>query len=63
MSSGHLRCPFCQAYEVERLFLASTRVDACRCRSCGAVWDEDPDTGEFLGRAARESFLAPRDRG
>ena len=56
----HLQCPFCETYEVERLYLASLRVDSCACSSCGARWDEDPGTGEFRGRSARSSILAPR---
>ena len=51
--AGHLQCPFCEAYEVERLYLASLRVDSCACASCGARWDEDPITGEYRGRAPK----------
>lgn len=58
----HLQCPFCEAYEVERLYLASLRVDSCACASCGARWDEDPTTGEYLGRAQRESVVNPTPR-
>jgi hypothetical protein len=46
----HLQCPFCETYEVERLYLASLRVDSCACASCGARWDEDPVTGDYKGR-------------
>lgn len=59
---GHLQCPFCETYEVERLYLASMRVDSCACASCGARWDEDPVTGEYLGRAGRESVATPTYR-
>lgn len=58
----HLRCPFCEAYEVERLFLASVRLDSCACNSCGARWDEDRASGDFVGRAAKESVVRPRKR-
>jgi transposase-like protein len=47
---GRLRCPFCEAYEIDRLYLASMRVDSCICSSCGARWDEDTSTGEYRGR-------------
>ncbi len=53
----HLSCPFCGAYEVDRLYLASTHVDACACGACGARWDQDAATGRFRGRAPRESAL------
>ena len=45
-------CPFCEAFEVERLYLASLRYDSCRCQSCGARWDENAENGEYLGRAS-----------
>jgi len=60
--SGHLQCPFCESYGVERLFLASLRVDSCACDSCGARWEEDPISGEYLGRAQRESAVTPTYR-
>lgn len=56
----HLRCPFCEAYEVERLYLASLRLDSCACTSCGARWDEDRLSGDFVGRSGKESVLRPR---
>jgi transposase-like protein len=61
VDGGHLQCPFCNSYEIERLYLASLRLDSCQCESCGARWDEDTDSGEFRGRADRTSVLAPRD--
>jgi hypothetical protein len=65
MSSGershHLRCPFCEAYQVERLYLATPCLDSCACRSCGARWDEDPASGEFKGRSSESSVVTPRD--
>jgi hypothetical protein len=60
--AGHLRCPFCQAYEVDRLYLASLRLDSCVCLSCGARWDEDAVTGAYRGRASRTSVVTPRER-
>lgn len=49
---GRLQCPYCDAYEIDRLYLASLGVDSCVCASCGARWDEDAVTGEFRGRAS-----------
>lgn len=57
---GHLACPFCSSYDVDRLYLASNRTDCCECTSCGARWDENPATGEYLGRADRSSVLVRR---
>ena len=57
---GHLQCPFCGDYDVERLYLASLQVDSCSCRSCGAQWDEVQATGAFLGRGDRASAISPR---
>ena len=61
-TAGHFACPFCTSHEVDRLYLASLRLDSCACLSCGARWDEDADSGQFRGRASRSSILAPRDR-
>ena len=65
MSAGgdddHFMCPFCTSHEVDRLFLASLRLDSCACLSCGARWDEDAESGEFRGRSSRASILTPRD--
>jgi hypothetical protein len=57
----HFQCPYCDSYEVERLYLASLNLDSCACIACGARWDEDAVSGEFRGRASRSSVLAPRD--
>jgi len=54
--TGHLQCPFCEAYEVDRLYLASLRLDSCACLSCGARWDEDPVTGDYRGRGPKQSL-------
>ena len=56
----HLACPFCSGYEVDRLFVASANLDSCECLTCGARWDEDRASGEYLGRATKSSVLAPR---
>jgi hypothetical protein len=58
--TAHLACPFCASYDVDRLFLASTRIDCCECDSCGARWDENSTTGEYLGRTDRSSVLVRR---
>ena len=57
---GHLMCPFCNSYDVNRLFLASVNVDSCECASCGARWDEERESGQYRGRAQRSSVLLPR---
>lgn len=52
-ADGRLCCPYCDSYEVDRLYLASLRVDSCVCASCGARWDEDTATGAFRGRQSQ----------
>jgi hypothetical protein len=58
--SHRLQCPFCQGYDVDRLYLASLELDACACASCGARWDEKVGTGEFVGRGSSATVLSPR---
>jgi hypothetical protein len=60
--TGHLQCPFCGAYEVDRLYIGSLHVDACTCEGCGARWDQDSETGRYRGRGGLESVIAPRRR-
>lgn len=60
--AAHFACPFCASYDVDRLYLASARTDCCECTSCGARWDENPVTGEYLGRADRSSALVRHGR-
>lgn len=57
---GHLQCPFCNSYDVGRLYLASLNIDSCECATCGARWDEDTKSGQYKGRADRASILMPR---
>jgi hypothetical protein len=57
----HFQCPYCSSFEVDRLYLASMRMDSCACLGCGARWDEDAGSGEFRGRASRSSVMTPRD--
>jgi hypothetical protein len=52
-TTGHLQCPFCAAYEVDRLYLATFHLDSCQCVSCGARWDQDAQSGAYRGRASR----------
>ena len=59
-NAGHLQCPFCEAYEVERLYLGSIQVDSCTCQACGARWDEDVQTGRYRGRGDVDSVITPR---
>jgi Zn ribbon nucleic-acid-binding protein len=58
--SGRFQCPYCNAYDVTRLFIASTRIDSCECLSCGARWDEETASGRYRGRANSASVVAPR---
>lgn len=57
----HFQCPYCDSFEVDRLYLASLKLDSCACMACSARWDEDAASGEFRGRASRSSVLAPRE--
>ncbi|HEX4979267.1 MAG TPA: hypothetical protein VFV35_04305 [Acidimicrobiales bacterium] len=61
-STGHLACPFCNSYDVRRLFLASASIDSCECQACGARWDEDAVSGEYKGRGTSASVLVKRPR-
>ncbi|MDQ3145670.1 MAG: hypothetical protein M3R01_01840 [Actinomycetota bacterium] len=58
----HLQCPFCEEYDVERLFVASLDLDACACNACGARWDVRRSTGRYAGRGSRSTVFAPRGR-
>lgn len=60
--AGRFQCPFCNSYDVSRLFVASLRMDSCECSSCGARWDELAGSGEYRGRATKSSVLLPRKR-
>lgn len=57
----HFQCPYCDSFEVERLYLATLGLDSCACLACGARWDEDAASGAFRGRANTASVLAPRE--
>ena len=63
MSHGteHFQCPYCESFDVDRLYLAGVGIDSCACLACGARWDEDATSGEFRGRSTSSSVLAPRD--
>jgi hypothetical protein len=61
VGQGHLRCPFCESYEVDRLYLASLGLDSCACAACGARWDEDLESGDYRGRADPQSVITPRE--
>ena len=60
--TGRFQCPFCNSYDVSRLFVASLRMDSCECSACGARWDEVAGSGEYKGRSTRSSVLLPRKR-
>lgn len=55
-----LECPFCGAYEVDRLYLGTVRIDACTCTGCGSRWDQDSATGRYRGRGDVHSVVTPR---
>ncbi|MCU1452131.1 MAG: hypothetical protein JWN46_277 [Acidimicrobiales bacterium] len=58
-----LVCPYCNSYGVERMYLATVKLDTCECAECGARWDQDPLDGSFRGRATRASVVMPRLHG
>lgn len=58
---GHLACPFCNSYDVTRLFVASVRRDSCECASCAASWEEDAGSGTHKGRSTGTSVFMPLD--
>jgi transcription elongation factor Elf1 len=58
--TGHLTCPFCNSYDVARLYIASVNIDSCECATCSARWDEECGSGHYRGRANRASVLMPR---
>jgi hypothetical protein len=60
LTASHLQCPFCTAYAVARLYVASLHMDCCECASCGARWDEECGTGAYKGRASSSSILLRR---
>lgn len=53
-------CPFCDSYDVDRLYLGSLDVDSCACAACGARWDEKHDTGDFVGRGVKDTVFTRR---
>ena len=57
----HFQCPYCSSFDVDRLYLASLRLDSCACLTCGARWDEDAASGEFRGRSSQSSVMTPRE--
>lgn len=60
-ATEHFSCPFCNSFDVSRLYVASAGIDSCECLSCGARWDQERETGKYLGRADRASVLARRN--
>lgn len=58
--SSPLQCPFCGAWEVDRLYLGTVNLDACTCMACGSRWDQDAATGAYRGRGSHQSIVAPR---
>lgn len=56
------RCPACRALDVARLYLATEQLDSCECRSCGALWEEDPTSGSFYGPGSPRTMATIRPR-
>ena len=54
---AHLQCPFCNSYDVARLFVASLGLDSCECAACSAHWDEERASGRYRGRSDTASIL------
>jgi len=61
--SEHFQCPFCNSYDVDRLYVGAVNVDSCACASCGARWDEQCSAGRnrYVGRA--DSVLLAAEAG
>lgn len=59
-STKQFQCPYCNSYDVARLFVAPLSMDSCECLSCSARWDEDCATGTYKGRGDRASVLMRR---
>lgn len=60
--NGRFQCPYCNSYDVARLYVATTGLDSCECSTCAARWDEDPASGRYRGRANSASVVTPRKR-
>lgn len=60
--NNRLQCPYCESYDVGRLFLASVGVDSCECHDCGVRWDEERGSGRYRGRSRSDSVLSTRHR-
>jgi hypothetical protein len=56
-SHASLACPSCGSYDVERMYVAQVRLDACACSGCGERWDEDKASGNRRSRSDRSSVL------
>jgi transcription elongation factor Elf1 len=59
---GHFQCPFCNSFDVNRLFVATLNLDSCECCSCGARWDEEAGSGKYRGRSNKTSVLVRRPK-
>ena len=54
---GRFQCPYCNSFDVSRLFIASVRADSCQCLSCGARWDQEAGSGEFRDSDGGDSVM------
>jgi hypothetical protein len=59
----HFQCPFCNSFDVDRLYVGAVKVDSCACASCGARWDEECGVARtrYVGRP--DSILMPDAQG
>ena len=59
---GRFQCPYCNSYDVERMFIASVRADSCECLACGGRWDEEAASGRLRAADDGASVLLPPRR-
>ena len=60
---AHFQCPFCNSYDIDRLFVGAVNVDSCACASCGAQWDEQRGAGRNRYVARADSVLLAAEAG
>jgi transcription elongation factor Elf1 len=56
-SGVHFQCPFCNSYDVDRLYVGAVNVDSCACAACGSRWDEECSRERSRYRARSDSIL------
>ena len=60
---AHFQCPFCNSFDVDRLYVGVVKVDSCACASCGATWDEERGAGRSRYVARADSVLLAAEAG